>query len=149
MSSIPLRTLSLGCLLSAAVLAFATPLYSAENASTVSAAATAPASAPVARTAEQKTALDALDALDGVLARFEAMLNRDDDGKHKAAEQPVFDAFTKRRAPLGQTFDQGRYDELRVDLNLEYQRLASWLAAPTTPPVPAKAPSPATLTAPK
>ena len=27
-------------------------------------------------------------------------------------------------------FDQGKYDELRFDLNVEYQRLALWLAPP-------------------
>ncbi len=88
-------------------------------------------------TTEQKAALD---VLDGVLARFEALLARDDDVHHKAATSAVLQDFTERRAALRQNFDQSRYDELRVDLNLAYQRLASWLAAPTSPP-PAAQPS--------
>ena len=76
----------------------------------------------------------ALEVLDGVITRFDALLARDDDAKHKAATAVVLDEFKKRRDALRQTFDQSRYDELRVDLNLEYQRLASWLAAPKNPP---------------
>jgi len=92
--------------------------------------------APPAFTAEQKAALE---KLDGVIARFETLLARDDDAKHKAATTAGLDDFKQRRDALRQTFDQSRYDELRVDLNLEYQRLASWMAPPTTPPGPAKA----------
>jgi hypothetical protein len=92
--------------------------------------ATAPTSAP-SYAAEQKSALD---VLDGAMARFEALLERDDDALHKAATQAVFEGFKQRRAALRQNFDQGKYDELRVDLNLEYQRLASWIRPPTLRP---------------
>ncbi|HWA09819.1 MAG TPA: hypothetical protein VG838_10245 [Opitutaceae bacterium] len=88
--------------------------------------------APAAKiTAEQKAALD---VLDGVIARFAALLERDDDAKHKAATQERLDEFRQRRDALHRDYDQSRYDELRVDLNLEYQRLASWMAPPKTPP---------------
>ena len=91
---------------------------------------------PPGYTAEQQTALDTLDR---VIARFAALLGRDDDARHKTATAAVLDGFRQRRAALGQTFDQSRCDELRVDLNLEYQRLASWMAPPTTPPPPGPA----------
>jgi len=75
----------------------------------------------------------ALAALDRAVAKFEALLVRDDDAKHRAATQAVFDDLKKRRDALrAGAFDQAKYDELRVDLNLEYQRLAAWMAAPVT-----------------
>lgn len=81
--------------------------------------------------AEQKASLD---LLDGVIARFGTLLAKDDDAAHQAATQAKLDEFKARRDALHQDYDQGRYDELRVDLNLEYQRLASWMAPPKTPP---------------
>ena len=92
-------------------------------------ASEAPAAATL--TADQKAALD---VLDGVIARFDALLERDDDARHKAATKARLDEFKERRNALRKDYDQGRYDELRVDLNLEYQRLASWMAPPKTPP---------------
>ena len=109
------RTFALGLLLTLALV----PL------SRLHAGDTAPVSA------ERKASLD---ILDGVLARFAALLAKDDDAAHKAATQAKLDEFKARRDALRQDFDQGRYDELRVDLNLEYQRLASWMAPPKTPP---------------
>ena len=123
------------CLLPAMVLGFATLAYSAPPAAT----APATASAPAKYTPEQKAAMD---TLDGALARYETLVNRDDDAKHKAADQAVLDGFKQRRAALAQAYDQGHYDDLRVDLNLEYQRLASWMAPPTTPPSVPKAEHP-------
>ena len=93
---------------------------------------------PPAYTAEQKAALDALDR---VIARFETLLGRDDDTQHQAATKVVLDGFKQRRTAIRQTYDQARYDELRIDLNLEYQRLASWVAPPTTPPPPPRPPA--------
>lgn len=94
----------------------------------------APAPKPAALTAEQKTALK---IADNVIAKFTALLAKDDDAKHRAATQRLLDDYRKRRDALRQEFDQSRYDELRVELNLEYQRLARWLAPPNNPP-PAK-----------
>jgi len=104
------------------VLSLGTHVYSAENR----------ANTPATYTAEQRAALD---VLDGAIARFQALLDRDDDAPHKAATHNALDGFKQRRAALDQTYDQGHYDELRIDLNLEYQRLASWMAPPTTPPM--------------
>ena len=95
----------------------------------------APAFSAEETSAAQKTALD---TLDGVIARFDALLAKDDDASHKAATKVVLDEFKERRAALRRTFDQARYDELRIDLNLEYQRLASWMAPPTSPSPAAK-----------
>jgi hypothetical protein len=120
------------------VLALATPTFAAEKAEKAGksekAAAAAPAAAP-AYTDEQKNLLKALDA---ELARFDALLEKDDDVQHKATVKAFLDAFKDRRDAMNKVpFDQGKYDEIRFDINVEYQRLAMWLAAPITPP-PAK-----------
>jgi hypothetical protein len=91
---------------------------------------------PPAYTSEQKTALN---VLDGAIARFETLLAKDDDAAHHAATKARLDEFKARRGEIRATYDQARYDELRVDLNLEYQRLASWLAPAKTPPPDEKA----------
>jgi hypothetical protein len=96
----------------------------------------APAAAPEYNE-EQKTALKALDA---ELARFDAMLEKDDDVQHKATVKAFLDAFKDRRDAMNKApFDQGKYDEIRFDINVEYQRLAMWLADPITPPPATKA----------
>jgi len=76
----------------------------------------------------------ALGVLDAVIARFDALLAQDDDLRHRAATTAKLDAFKQRREALRKEFDQTRYDELRIDLNLEFQRLASWMAPPKSPP---------------
>jgi C-terminal processing protease CtpA/Prc len=81
-----------------------------------------PAAVPV--TPQQKTALEALDR---AIARFDALLARDDDARHQMAERTVLDGFKKRRDALRTAFDQSKYDDLRTELNLEYQRLAAWV----------------------
>ena len=114
--------------LSVIVLLFASAARSAE------AKPDAPAPTPKALTTEQKSALETADK---VIARFEALLTKDDDAPHRAATKLLLGDYKKRRDALRQEFDQSRYDELRVDLNLEYQRLARWMAPPNNPP-PAK-----------
>ena len=84
----------------------------------------------VAHTSEQEVALAMLDA---VIKRFDALLALDDDARHKAATKIKLDEFKARGRALHEEFDQTRYDELRIDLNLEFQRLASWMAPPKTP----------------
>jgi hypothetical protein len=119
------------CLLPAAILGFALPM-SAQPAPAPAAAAAAPE-----YTDEQKTALK---ALDNELARFDAMLEKDTDLQHKATVKAFLDAFKDRRDAMNKVpFDQGKYDEIRFDINVEYQRLAMWLADPITPPVAPKA----------
>jgi hypothetical protein len=112
------------------VLAFALPLASAQQAAPAAAVA-------VEYTDEQKAALKALDA---ELDRFDAMLEKDTDVQHKATVKAFIDAFKDRRDAMNKApFDQGKYDEIRFDINVEYQRLAMWLAPPLTPPPAPKA----------
>lgn len=86
-----------------------------------------PAPAPAAWTPQQKASLDALDR---AIARFDTLLARDDDARHQAATRAVFEGLKKRRDALRDAFDQSKYDDLRTELNLEYQRLAAWVHAP-------------------
>jgi hypothetical protein len=119
----PIKSCSLLC--AALGLALATPVVFAGDA--------APAAAPEYNE-EQKAALKALDA---ELNRFDAMLEKDDDIQHKATVKAFIDAFKDRRDAMNKApFDQGKYDEIRFDINVEYQRLAMWLADPITPPPP-------------
>ena len=92
------------------------------------AAETPAASARPSYTDEQKGLLAALDA---ELVRFDAMLAKDTDAAHAAFVKTLVDGLKARRGAMNQAaFDQGKYDELRFDLNVEYQRLALWLAPP-------------------
>jgi hypothetical protein len=69
--------------------------------------------------------------------RFDALLEKDDDVQHKATVKAFIDAFKDRRDAMNKApFDQGKYDEIRFDINVEYQRLAMWLADPITPAPP-------------
>ncbi len=115
------------CLLQALLLSITTPVVSAQEA----------AAAASQYTDEQKAALKALDA---ELVRFDKMLEEDTDLQHKATVKAFLDAFKDRRDAMNKVpFDQGKYDEIRFDINVEYQRLAMWLAPPLTPPVAPKA----------
>ncbi len=115
------------CLLPAVVLGLASPLVPALRAGEPAAVVAAPEF-----TDEQKNLLKALDA---ELTRFDAMLEKDADVQHKATVKAFLDGFKDRRDAMKKAnFDQGKYDEIRFDINVEYQRLAMWLAAPLTPP---------------
>jgi hypothetical protein len=92
-------------------------------------AASPPAEA--ALTPEQNAALAMLDKF---LARFDALLAKVQDAKVRTDTQVVLDGLKARRKALGEKFDQGRYDELRLDVNTESQRVAMWLAPLRTPP---------------
>jgi hypothetical protein len=100
----------------------------------VARAAEPASTAPTELTAEQKTALVSLDAL---LARFDQLLAKVGDAKVRADTQAVLDGHKARRTALNEKFDQGRYEELRLDVNTEAQRVALWLAPLRTPPPPA------------
>jgi hypothetical protein len=94
---------------------------------------------PAALTAEQKTALASLDAL---IVRFDGLLARVDDPKVRTDTQAVLDRLKAQRKALDEKYDQSRYEELRLDVNTESQRVAIWLAPLRTPPRPApKAPA--------
>jgi hypothetical protein len=85
---------------------------------------------PPAWTPQQKASFDALDR---ALARFDALLARDDDPRHQAATRTILDGLQKRRDALRAGFDQAKYDDLRTEVNLQYQRLAAWMAPPAVP----------------
>ncbi len=86
------------------------------------------APAPTAEAVPARPA--ALDTLDRALARFAALLAQDDDPAHQAATRRMLDGFRQRRDALQAAFDASRCDDLRAELNLEYQRLAAWIGSP-------------------
>jgi len=67
------------------------------------------------------------DTLDRALARFDALIARDDDAHHQAATRAVLDALKKRRDALRAAFDGAKVDDLRTELSLEYHREAAWV----------------------
>jgi hypothetical protein len=82
-------------------------------------------------TPQQKTSLEILDR---AIARFDALLARDDDARHQAATRATLDGLKQRRDALRLAFDQSKYDDLRTELSLEYHRLAAWVGpAPSAP----------------
>jgi hypothetical protein len=91
-----------------------------------------PAPAPPARTAPDPS----LDALDRAIGRFEALLARDDDPGHQADTRAVLDALKRRRDALRKDFDASKVTDLRAEVNLDYQRLAAWIASAPTPAQP-------------
>jgi hypothetical protein len=86
-------------------------------------------------TPEQKAALEALDA---ELVRFDSRLAQVADPRYREEVATALKKFKQRRDALRQVeFDQGKYDELRFEINVEYQRVMMWLRPPPTP-APAK-----------
>jgi hypothetical protein len=102
-------------------------------------------------------------ALDDCLARFDSLLATDTDVEHQAligaylngfhVHPPAIkeddallqlltgvfwpNGFKDRAAALHKgPFDQQKYDELRMDIDVQYQRLTMFLAPPRTPPRP-------------
>jgi hypothetical protein len=96
--------------------------------------------APAASSALTPQQTASLAALDRAFARFETLLERDDDAGHQAATRAALATLKKRRDALHGAFDQSKYDDLRTDLNLAYHRLAAWLTPPLTPPPAAPGP---------
>jgi hypothetical protein len=82
------------------------------------------AAAPTPLTAPQQASLETLDR---AFARFDTLLARDDDARHRAATQATLDGLKHRRDALRAAFDASKCDDLRTELNLEYQRLAAWV----------------------
>ena len=124
---------------------------------TLAAAETA-ATPAVAHTDEEKALLK---ALDDSLARFDVLLAQDKDPQHQALigaflngfkepytginEDPAIlklmtgvnwpNGFKQRAAAIhAAPFDQGKYDELKMDIDVQYQRLVVFLSPPKTPP---------------
>ncbi len=87
--------------------------------------------APVAHTAGQQAMLQ---ALDNELTRFEVLLTEDENVSHAATVRATFVVLKQRRDAFSRlAFDQSKYDELRFDLNVAYQRLNLWLAHSVAP----------------
>lgn len=87
-------------------------------------------------TAEQTSSLEALQR---ELARLDPMLEKVDDPKHKAWVNEKMDKLKARFQALQKAaYDQAKFDELRFDVNIEYQRLAIWLRDPVVPAKPKK-----------
>jgi hypothetical protein len=82
-------------------------------------------------TAEQVTALETLQR---ELARLDPMLEKVTEPDHKAWVKSKVEKLKARFHELEKTaFDQTKFDELRFDLNIEYQRLAVWLRPAAIP----------------
>jgi hypothetical protein len=91
-------------------------------------------SASIDYTPEQTAALDALDAS---LVRFDALLRLDPDASHRAIVTPLLDGFRDRRNGMRTApFDQGKYDDLKFVIAVEYVRLSMWLGLAT--PIPGR-----------
>jgi hypothetical protein len=128
------------------------------------AAAETAAAPAVNHTAEEKALLK---ALDDSLARFDELLAQDKDPQHQALigaflngfkepytginEDPAIlklmtgvnwpNGFKQRAAAIHQApFDQGKYDELKMDIDVQYQRLVVFLTPPKTLPRSAQRP---------
>ncbi len=69
-----------------------------------------------------------LQTLDAAIARFDALLATVKDVHEKAAVKSFLDAQKDRRHQLRPGFDVGIFDNLRLDVEIEYQRLVAWLA---------------------
>jgi Skp family chaperone for outer membrane proteins len=89
------------------------------------------AESAIAHTPEQKAALEALDA---ELVRFDGRLAQVAEPGYREEVAAALKKFKQRRDALRQAeFDQGKYDELRFEINVEYQRVMMWLRPPPTP----------------
>jgi hypothetical protein len=84
--------------------------------------------AAVTYTEEQKTALK---ALDDEITRFDALIATVPDVQQRTAVKAFMDGFKDRRVAIRRAYDHETYNELRWEINVEYQRLVAWLAAPT------------------
>ena len=63
-------------------------------------------------------------------AALDLILTAVEKAGYKAGEQ----IFLAMDVAASEFFDSGKYDELRFELNSEYQRVAMWLAPLRTPP---------------
>jgi hypothetical protein len=72
--------------------------------------------------------LTVLKPIDAAIARFDALLATVKDVHEKAAVKNFLDALKDRRHQLRPGFDSSISDNLRLDVEIEYQRLVAWLA---------------------
>lgn len=95
---------------------------------------TAAVSPVVMRAAEPKPLTEEQQAhlreIEKEFARFDMVLNSVTDIQVRGGTKQNVDFLRKRLFDLRANFDQTRYDELRYDMNAEYQRLARWIQDP-------------------
>lgn len=68
--------------------------------------------------------------IDREFARFDTVLNSVTDIQVRGGTKLNVDFLRKRVFDLRSNYDQTRYDEIRYDMNAEYQRLARWISDP-------------------
>ena len=69
-----------------------------------------------------------LKTLDDAIARFDALLATVTDVHEKAAVKSFLDSLKDRRFQVRPGYDSSIFDNLRLDVEIEYQRLVAWLA---------------------
>ncbi len=99
-------------------------------------AATAPAQ-PLAVAAAGLTEVQEAQfkVLDREFDRLEAFLASRPDSQPKLETKRVLEVMKKRTAGLRTLFDQTRFDEIRYEVNFEYQQLLLWLQPPRLHPI--------------
>jgi hypothetical protein len=91
----------------------------------------ATAAEPPPLTEEQQ---ERLREIDREFARFDTVLQSVTDIQVRGGTKLNVDFLRKRVFDLRAKFDQTRYDEIRYDMNAEYQRLARWIQDPVINP---------------
>lgn len=84
--------------------------------------------APETAGAFSETERATLKTIDDAIARFDALLTTVKDVHEKAAVKNFLDSLKDRRYQLRPGFDASISDNLRLDVEIEYQRLVAWLA---------------------
>lgn len=98
-------------------------------------AASTPAPRPENATELTPEQIVALDALDAELGRFEGRVQQITDAGYQKEMRATLAKFKQRRDAIrAAAFDQNKYDELRFEINVEYQRMMIWLRPLPTPP---------------
>lgn len=110
------------------VLLAVTPLLAADDKK--AAKKVRPPAIAVALTAEQKTALQAVDVR---LAGVDALVARIDDPAYRAREARTVADLRRRRSELERNFDPMSYESLMHTVISRYQIVALWLTPPREP----------------
>jgi len=86
---------------------------------------------PIPLTAEQTTALTAIDVR---IAAIETLAAKVDDAKYKAGVLSAVRDLKRRRIALESNFEPGLYESLMHSVISRYQIVALWLTPPRLPP---------------
>jgi hypothetical protein len=101
----------------------------------VRAAEPAPKAAPALKKALTAEQVAALKFLSDDIARLDALLETIADPAERAVVKSILDGVKNRAHALRDEFDQAVFDELRLAVLVEHQRLLLWLAPLKTPPL--------------